>query len=360
MVDHFESMLNGATSKVKSLKQEALVYLIAVAHAGQPQRALTYEALHAVAISRINEQEAAISKEENRIRTLIDKLKVRNANLKLPQYRPPTRALTLTATAYANQSNKWLGASETLQCTLTAAAETAANDPCKGLAETPDIQQNAAAEFTAAQEFPFTADDEFKTPVITSVVRGTGDINNAQEALAGSSACVATANTMGSETAGAGIQTQTLAELKQPQKTAVVKAKGSDNNCKYKPDTYPCCFVGANKLGDLICAARPANIPKQEAPSTQTGKKLASDPAMVKVANTLTGTTAAAEAGAEIKTKAAKQILEDTDSTIQTKCIDPLADTKISFKTGVSIVAGNIKDLSAVANAVATLTYFQH
>nr|APD74180.1 variant surface glycoprotein 1125.2737 [Trypanosoma brucei] len=360
IVAHFESMISGATGNAQALRKEALVYQLAAAQASQPETALTYTALHALTTSRLQKQESDISKEETRIRTLIDKLKSRNANLKLLQYRTPAQALTLTSAGYTKPNDRWLGASDTLQCTLTAAAAAAANDPCEGEAATEAIQQHATEEFSTTQEFPFTDDSEFKAPVITSVVRAIGDVSSAQEAVAGSSACAATANTMGSKTAGAGIQTQTLTALKSPSKTAVVKTKGTDNNCKDKTNIYPWGFVGVAELGDLLCAARQATIPTQQAPSRQTGKQLASDPAMVKIANTLTGTTPAAEAGPEIKAKAAKHILEDTDSTIQKKFIDPLADTKISFKSGGSIVAGNIKDLSVGANAVATLTYLQH
>nr|APD75785.1 variant surface glycoprotein 1125.5751 [Trypanosoma brucei] len=165
---------------------------------------------------------------------------------------------------------------------------------------------------------------------------------------------------MGSKTAGAGIQTQTLTALKSPSKTAVVKNKGTDNSCKAAAGDYPWGFVGAAELGDLLCAARQAKIPNQQAPSTQTGKQLASDPAMVKIANTLTSTTPAAEAGPEIKAKAAKHILEDTDSTIQKKFIDPLAEKTISFKFGDATVEGNLKDLATGGDAVATLAYLQH
>nr|AGQ50228.1 variant surface glycoprotein [Trypanosoma brucei] len=360
IVAHFESMLSGATGNATALRKEALVYQLAAAQASQPETALTYTALHALTTSRLQKQESDISKEENRIRTLIDKLRCRNANLKLLLYRTPTQPLKVTASGYKKPSDQWLGASDTLQCTLTAAAAAAANDPCKGLAETPDIQQNAAAEFNAAQEFPFTADDEFKAPAVTSVVRGIGDVNSAAKALTDGPACAENANSMGSKTTGAGIQTQTLAELKQPQKTPVVKAKGTDNNCKEKEDEYPWGFVGAGELGGLLCAARQVTIPTQQAPSRQTGKQLAQDPAMVKIANTLTGTTPAAEAGPEIKAKAAKHILEDTDSTIQKKFIDPLAEITISFKFGDATVEGNLKDLATGGDAVATLAYLQH
>ncbi|RHW71797.1 hypothetical protein DPX39_060059400 [Trypanosoma brucei equiperdum] len=228
IVAHFESMISGATGNAQALRKKALVYQLAAAQASQPETALTYTALHALTTSRLQKQESDISKEETRIRTLA-KLKSRNANLRLIQYRTPGQPLTLTASGYKKPSDQWLGASDTLQCTLTAAAAAAANDPCKGLAETPDIQQNAAAEFTATQEFPFTADD-FKAPAITSVVRGIRDVASAAKALTDGPACAENANSMGSKTAGAGIETQTLAELKQPQKTAVVKAKGTDNN----------------------------------------------------------------------------------------------------------------------------------